>query len=115
VPSFRHLNEESELNRQNWYSLSKIHGEELLSMFSDQIEINIIRPFGVYGPGQKNMLVPNIAQSILEERTVKLDMGVVASDSDNLGLRISLCPVESAIKILFQVGVTFRAPQVLNL
>jgi len=112
-PSFDSIAEDALLRRDGWYSLSKIHAEEGLSLFRDDIEVNVIRLFGIYGPGQTDRLVPNIANSILNGRVIKLHPhGNEGADTG--GLNISLCYVDDAVDCLRHL-VLNGGPSFLNL
>lgn len=97
--SFQPLAETSPLNRNNWYSLSKIHAEEALNLFSNDIEITIARIFGVYGEGQENKLIPNLINSVVNQKKVFVDKN--PSDHYDLeGLKISLIYIKDLVHIM---------------
>ncbi|CAN1209693.1 NAD-dependent epimerase/dehydratase [Tumidithrix helvetica PCC 7403] len=101
APSFSSLGEASPLNRSNWYALSKIHAEEALSMFKNDMDITIVRLFGVYGGGQTDKLVPNLFNSISQGNKIFVDRNPQdLSDLD--GLKISLIYIEDLIRIIAQ-------------
>jgi UDP-glucose 4-epimerase len=97
--SFAPLSEDAALRKDSWYALSKIHAEEGLALLNDRLEITAVRLFGIYGPGQKERLVPNLIQSILEGQPIFLEKNPVDS-ADVDGLRISLCHIDDTVKIL---------------
>ena len=113
APSFEPLQETSELMFFDWYSLSKIHGEQAIQMFSKDMEVIVVRPFGIYGPGQVGRLVPNLVKSIVNNQKIQIES---KSDdiSDNGGLKISLCHINDATKILIHL-ITNGGPNYLNL
>lgn len=112
-PSFEPLAESSPIRRDNWYSLSKVHAEEALSLFRNYMEVIIVRPFGIYGPGQTNKLVPNLLNSILREQEIHIERN--PHDSTDIdGLRISLCYIEDAVKMLYKL-ITDGGPHHLNI
>jgi UDP-glucose 4-epimerase len=112
-PSFHSIDESTPVRRDGWYALSKIHAEEGLTLFREDIEVIVIRLFGVYGPGQTDRLVPNIANSILNGRMIKLhpygNEGVSTG-----GLNISLCYIDDAVDCLRHLVLNGGA-SVLNL
>ncbi len=66
-----HLSFSDELG---FYLGSKICGEVLSNSFSNILNIQTLRFFFVYGPGQKaHMLVPRLISNIREKRVIKLD------------------------------------------
>jgi nucleoside-diphosphate-sugar epimerase len=112
-PCFNSIDESAPIRRDGWYALSKIHAEEGLSLFRDDIEVIVIRLFGVYGPGQTDRLVPNIANSILTGRVIKLHPHG-NEGADTSGLHISLCYVDDAVDCLRYL-VLNGGPSFLNL
>jgi UDP-glucose 4-epimerase len=102
APSFDPLAEDAPVRGADWYSLSKIQGEQAVQMFRDDMDVHVVRPFGVYGPGQTGRLVPNLMASIREGRTITLQGRRDAPD-DADGLRISLCHVDDATRILIHL------------
>ncbi len=61
---FAPFSEAAPVRRDDWYALSKVHAEEALALFRPQLDVVIARLFGVYGPGQKGRLVPNLLASV---------------------------------------------------
>ncbi len=113
APSFDPLAENAPVFGADWYSLSKIQGEQAVHMFRNDMEVHVVRPFGVYGPGQTGRLVPNLMASIQEGRTITLQ-GRPDDPSDADGLRISLCHVDDATRILIHL-IQHGGPVCLNL
>lgn len=113
APSFAPLSEDAPVRRDSWYVLSKLHGEEALALFRPDMEVIVVRPFGVYGPQQSGRLVPNLIQSVKTGRPITLQARPdSAEDAD--GLRISLCYIDDAIEIL--IGLLRKGgPACLNL
>ena len=87
-PSVTPIIETSDVRRDELYALSKLHAEEVLANFSNEIEVNCLRIFGVYGPQQTDKLVPNLFHRIKEREPIFLD-GIGSADADP-GLRLSL-------------------------
>lgn len=113
APSFEPLNEDAPLLGADWYSLSKIQGEQAIRMFSDDMDVHVVRPFGVYGPNQTDRLVPNLMATIRAGRPITI-RGRQDNPADADGLRISLCYVEDAIRILIYL-INCGGPPCLNL
>ena len=112
APSFLPLREDAPLRRDNWYSLSKVHAEEALGLFRNDLDVTIVRLFGVYGPGQQGRLVPNLIRSVLEGKEIQINRRC-DGNADTAGLRISLCYVEDTVHILRQIAASGGVP-VLN-
>ncbi len=114
APSFEPLAEDSPVCGANWYSLSKIQGEQAVQMFRNDMEVHVVRPFGVYGPAQSGRLVSNLICSIREGRPITLQGRPREASGVAEGLRISLCHIDDATRILINI-VTDGGPACLNL
>lgn len=100
LPSFQKLNEESALQRTNWYSLSKVMGEESLKLLeSETFKIIRARIFGVYGPGQTDKLVPLLTKSIVDGKTLHYDLNPF-DEFDDGGVKISLMYIDDIVHSL---------------
>jgi len=114
-PSFSPLAESAPLRRDSLYALSKVHAEESLALLREHLEITLVRPFAVYGPGQSNRLVPKLIESICSGRRVNLQPGPGGfPNSEEGGLRISLCHVEDAADALLSFAMN-KSPFRVNL
>jgi UDP-glucose 4-epimerase len=104
APSFAPCAEDAPLRRDDWYALSKVQAEEALALFRPYLGVHVGRLFGVYGPGQKDRLVPNIAASLRAGRAIELQpQAGVPEDTD--GLRISLCFVDDVADVLARLAL----------
>lgn len=97
-PSFLPLNEESSVRRDDWYALSKLHAEEALALFRNDMSVTAARLFGVYGPNQTDKLVPNLAAAIRSGTPIKLAPNL-NNDLDTGGLKLSLCYIDDVVEI----------------
>lgn len=70
------FDENDRLEATSFYGSSKIMAEELCKNYCDFFQTIIIRPFNVYGPGQKGMMVQNIADKIINKQLISLASGV---------------------------------------
>ena len=113
APSFQPLAETAPLRRDGWYAWSKVAAEEALALVRKDLDVTIVRPFGVYGPGQSKMLVARLIESVEAEQEMTLDRRAGNPD-DGDGLRISLCYVDDAVAIL-ETLLDRAGPPVLNL
>lgn len=114
APSFQPLAEGAPVRRDRWYPLSKLHAEDALALLRGQLEVVCVRPFGIYGPGQSGMLVPNLLRSIVDGQEITVDRHPhVAADRD--GLKISLCYVDDAAAAIERLLEVRDPPPVLNL
>lgn len=109
-PSFEELTEASPTRRDEWYLFSKITAEEGLKILSrDGFQVHIVRPFSVYGPGQKNMLIANLITSIQESKEIFLESGKTGN-----GLRLSLTYIDNILEPIAKLG-SQGGPDLLNL
>lgn len=58
-----------------YYGASKYSAEQLVKPYSDFFQTTILRFFGVYGPGQKKMIIPNIINKVLTGKEIILAKG----------------------------------------
>lgn len=108
TPGFKSHAEDSPVSCDELYSLSKLYGEQALDMFRADLDITIVRPFGIYGPRQRDKLVPNLIDSVRVGREVTLSPHTENAIDDG-GLRISLCYIDDATtiisRLLFETGI----------
>ena len=64
APSFGPLSEDHPLRRDEAYAFSKVTAEEALGLLAGSMQVVRVRLFGVFGPGQRGMLVPSIVQKV---------------------------------------------------
>lgn len=114
APSFQPLAESAPVRRDRWYPLSKIQAEDGLALYRNDFDVTCVRPFGIYGPNQSGMLVPNLLQSIAAGKEVTIDRNPHDAN-DHAGLKISLCYVNDAAQALVNLLVASTLPRVLNL
>ena len=120
-PSFDLLREDSALRRDDWYALSKVHAEESLDLFKEDMSVLCARIFGVYGPDQTDRLVPNLVNAIRAGLPIKLASNP-NSQNDNGGLRMSLCYIDDVVGIFSRLvsldtagRINIAGPQVLSI
>lgn len=99
APSFKPLSEDAPLRKDNWYSLSKIHAEETLSLFRNDLNITIVRLFGVYGPGQTDKIIPKLLTSVVQGVPIFLEKNQNAPE-DLGGLKLSTIFINDILEIL---------------
>jgi UDP-glucose 4-epimerase len=103
APSFLPLSEADPIRRDDWYSLSKIHAEECLLNFSNDLEIICARIFGVYGPNQTEKLLPNLINSVKSGTPINLEPQL---GTKKYGLNISLCYIEDVVDIFMNIATS---------
>ncbi len=114
APSFDPLVETSSLRTDLPYPLSKVHAERALGLLSERIELQIVRPFCVFGPGQESGLVPGLIQRVRTNQQI-FTQPHPEDATDTQGLRISLCDVDDAADILARIAIEGGGPSPMNL
>ena len=114
APSFEPLVETDPVRRDKWYPLSKLQAEESLRLLAGEMQVSLVRPFGIYGPGQVGMLVPNVLESIVAGREVTIDRSPLDA-GEPVGLWMSLCYVLDAATMLADLVEQPSLPEVVNL
>lgn len=66
---------------ESFYGASKLAAEHLAKQYQTHFQVDVLRLFTVYGPGQRGMLIPNIADRIRQGQSVTL--------ADGIGLTLS--------------------------
>ena len=75
IPSKLPINECDEITPNNPYALSKFMAESVCKFYAEyySIPVTIIRPFNIYGAGQKpHFLIPEIIAQVHKKNTIKL-------------------------------------------
>jgi UDP-glucose 4-epimerase len=100
------VREDDPIRLANMYFRSKYAAEVLLGAYADLLRPVVLRPFFVYGPGQRTMLVRQLA-----ERVASGDEIVVDGDP---GIRINPLHVEDAVRV-FEPALTGRVSGAVNI
>jgi UDP-glucose 4-epimerase len=79
----------------SYYGGSKYAAEQLISNYSQFFATTILRMFGVYGPGQVNMIVPNIISRIRSQKEIIL--------AKNVGLYFTPIYITDCVRMLSKV------------
>ena len=112
MPTFEPASESSAVRRNDWYTLSKLQAEEALGLFRNELEVIVLRLFGVYGPGQTGRLVPNLMERVFAGSPVTLERNP-NNPRDVDGLKVSLCYVDDVLGIVQSV-ISSGGPGILN-
>jgi nucleoside-diphosphate-sugar epimerase len=70
------LNEESPATPDSFYGATKLSAEHIARQYQQFFQVDILRLFTVYGPGQRNMLIPTIIDRIKSGSEITLANGV---------------------------------------
>jgi UDP-glucose 4-epimerase len=98
APSFETLSETSPVEPEGFYGRSKACAERLLRSFEDTLDVKILRPFFLFGPGQRDsMTIPTVVGRVLrgEEVTLRPRPGDAAG-ADCDGLRFQWIDADDA-------------------
>lgn len=75
----------------DFYGTSKYSAELLCKQYNSYFKVLILRIFGVYGKGQKNMLIPNLIERIKRKQLISL--------AQNIGLMINPIYIDDFVDI----------------
>jgi nucleoside-diphosphate-sugar epimerase len=112
-PSFDPLPEDFPTGGRDLYAMSKRMGEEIASRFRDYFDVLILRPFVLYGPGQRDRMIPLLLAQVAQAEPVRLEPRD-DSDTNPEGLVVTPCHVDDAARIVTKLLET-SADGVLNL
>jgi len=90
------LNEDSPLEPASFYGATKLCAEQLVNQYKNYFQIVTLRLFGVFGPHQKNMLIPNIIEKIIKGQEIQL--------ADGVGIYITPIYIEDCVKIISELS-----------
>jgi nucleoside-diphosphate-sugar epimerase len=101
-PSLAPLSETHPLRRDEPYALSKVMAEDALLLFGKWMRTVSIRFFGVFGPGQGNMLPRRLFELVMSGNPVALDDPPGTERPE--GLKVSFCYVDDAVQSLIRLA-----------
>ncbi|MES2949211.1 MAG: NAD(P)-dependent oxidoreductase [Pseudomonadota bacterium] len=111
-PSFTPLDEQADLNRKDWYALSKLFSEEALLNIGGTMNVSCLRLFGVYGSKQQGRLISNLAKRISTKQPIALDRDLFTGQTE--GLRSSMTHVDDLVAVCRQLIRREYLPPILN-
>lgn len=106
-PSFTPHTEDDPLRDDEPYAASKVRAERALASLEAHLEVQILRLFGVFGPGQHGRLFPRLCELIQADRPVTLFRGQKLDDG--AGLRTSVIHVDDVTDV---IGLLLTGPRV---
>lgn len=74
-PSKQLLQEGDRCHPTSMYAATKLSGEYLVQQYAGHLDTTIVRFFGVYGPHQREMIVPNMIERVRGGKEVALAQG----------------------------------------
>ncbi len=92
------LDESSPCAASSMYAATKLSAEYLLEPYSEFFEIVIARLFGIYGPGQRERLVANLIDKVVQGEEIQLAAGV--------GIYLTPLFIDDCVKILATLAQT---------
>jgi len=103
APSFEPLAETAPLGGPDFYAVSKRLGEELATSYQDTFDVLVLRVFALYGPGQRERMIPEIIGRVARGTPVLLHPRD-ASESLPVGLEVTPCYVEDAARMAVELA-----------
>jgi nucleoside-diphosphate-sugar epimerase len=103
APSFSPCREGDPVRRDDAYVLSKLMVEEALDLYHGSMAIMSARLFGLFGPGQKDMLPAKIFEAVQSGKEIYLESSPVDPEDDG-GLKVSLLYVSDATRCLTRLA-----------
>lgn len=113
APSFEPLQEDAPLGSTDFYAVSKRVGEELATSYRDAFEVLVLRVFALYGPGQRERLIPQLIRRVASGHAVLLHPRHAGEQSTG-GLEMTPCHVDDAAQISVELAFA-NAQGVVNL
>ena len=84
--------EEDPCNPDSMYGASKLAAEILLNPYVEFFDIAVLRFFGIYGPDQTNMLIPNVINRFINGEEITL--------AGNAGVKFNPIYIDDAVNIV---------------
>jgi nucleoside-diphosphate-sugar epimerase len=106
LPSKNPFSENNVVNPIDFYNLSKNISEQLVNSYSNYFDTTILRFFFVYGPNQKNKLIPNLIDSIKEGKTIYLN--------SKEGMKFTPTYIDDAVAAI-EKSISLRGNNTLNI
>ena len=93
--SNQQLTEADVTQPESFYGASKLAAEHLAKQYQAHFQVDVLRLFTVYGPGQRGMLIPNIADRMRQGQSITL--------ADGVGLTLSPIYVGDVAEIAYKL------------
>lgn len=103
--SYERFVEHDPVSPLNFYLASKYSAELLIGNYGSIFQTVVLRPFFVYGPGQKGMLVSNLVERVVADEQISIE--------GDPGLRINPIYVEDAIRV-FEPALSLETSGLFN-
>ena len=104
------LSEDALCQPDSFYGVSKLAAEQMVMQYRSLFNVFVCRVFGVYGPGQKNMLVSNLIKNVREQKEITL--------AGNVGLYMNPLYIDDCVELFEQLltkdesgVINFAAPE----
>jgi UDP-glucose 4-epimerase len=91
----RLLTENDICKPETMYAATKLSAEHLVKQYSPFFQTLVLRVFGVYGPGQSNMMIPNIIERVRKGREITL--------ARKVGLYMTPLYISDCIEMLYKI------------
>lgn len=101
------LNETDICEPEGYYGASKYAAEQLIKPYNQFFETIILRIFGVYGPGQKKMTIPNMIEKIKNGEEIIL--------ADGKGLCFTPLYIDDCVEMITRIIHKNQNSKIINL
>jgi UDP-glucose 4-epimerase len=99
------VDEEAPLNPPTHYAATKAAADLLVQSYAGVLDTVVLRPFAIYGSGQRGMLVPNLLARLRADETIEIE--------GEPGIRLSPIHVDDAARA-FEAALTLGRAGVVN-
>ena len=94
------LNEKDTCDPDGFYGSCKYASEILLKPYSEFFQVSILRIFGVYGPEQQKMVIPNIIERVKSESEITM--------AQNAGLYFTPLFIDDCVEMIMGLEKTIK-------
>lgn len=104
APGFAPVTEATPVTPRDFYARTKHCGEQLIEDFRKHFDLKIVRPFFIYGPGQRlPMIFPRLLESVRNGAAITLDAAPGEDATATGGLRFSPHYVDDHVECLVRL------------
>lgn len=94
-PVARLVTEDADTEPTSYYAASKLSAEHLARQYRDHFAVTVLRPFTIYGPGQKGMLFPHLIEKVASGQAVTV--------ADGRGMCLTPLHVDDAVEFMLEM------------
>lgn len=90
--SCERITEDTHPNPSSFYGVSKLMAETLMKSYAPFFKCIVLRLFTVYGPGQRDMLIPSLINAVINKKPIRIE--------GNDGLKLSPVYVTDVVNVI---------------